>query len=443
MDKLLRALEDTVLDKVAGKITLALRDEERESIVMDALLDVCNDIEDKFEVKKPAILKTLQEKEKFVKDFFSLGIIEDLLDDSDVEDLIINSLSPIFVHTSSNGLVKTDKRFKTKQELDLLIKKMLIFAGGKKLNKINNLELHNMKGRVNIVSSPLGHQITITRIKEEPLSIINLIDKGTLNFDMAAQLWLYVEGFSVNPANIIVSGGPGSGKTTILNAILGFLPRNARLVVIEDTLELNTKFTDICSRLESSDDLTMEDLVRNSLRMRPDRVVIGEVRGREAQGMMTAMNIGKHCMGTMHANNARETILRLQSEPMNVPEPLIGLINVFVIMRKRFDNGEAFRVVQEIGETAGLQERKVLLSYLWEYDTRTGQFIKTAPSSIYRDKLAHVANVSPKRIIEEVNTRSKILRALRRDNVYNIEEISQICEQYRTNPKKTLNNLKI
>ncbi len=443
MDKLLRILENTVLDNVVGKITLALRDEERESIVMDALLDICSDIEDKFEVKKSAILKSLQEKEKFVKDFFSLGIIEDLLENSDVEDIIINSLSPIFVHTSSSGLVKTGKRFKTKQELDLLIKKMLIFAGGKKLNKINNLELHNMKGRVNIVSSPLGHQITITRIKEEPLSIIDLIDKGTLNFDMAAQLWLYVEGFSVNPANIIVSGGPGSGKTTILNAILGFLPRNARLVVIEDTLELNTKFTDICSRLESSDDLTMEDLVRNSLRMRPDRVVIGEVRGREAQGMMTAMNIGKHCMGTMHANNARETILRLQSEPMNVSEPLIGLINVFVIMRKRFDNGEAFRVVQEIGETAGLQERKVLLSYLWEYDTRTRQFIKTAPSSIYRDKLAHVANVSPKRIIEEVNTRSKILKALKRDNVYSIEKISQICEQYRTNPKKTISNLKI
>lgn len=444
MDKLLlRVLENSILDRIAGKITLALRDEERESIVMDALLNACGDIEAKFKVEKPAILEGLQEKEKFVKDFFSLSIIEDLLEDSDVEDIIINSLSPIFVHTSSNGLVKTDKRFGTKQELDLLIKKMLVFAGGKKLTKINNLELHNMKGRVNIISSPLGHQITITKIKEEPLSIIDLIDKGTLNFEMAAQLWLYVEGFSVRPANIIVSGGPGSGKTTILNAILGFLPRNERLVVIEDTLELNTKFTDICSRLESSDDLTMDDLVKNSLRMRPDRIIIGEVRGREAQGMMTAINIGKHCMGTIHANSARETILRLQSPPMNVSESLIGLINVFIIMQKCFDNEEAFRVIREIGETAGLEEKKVLLSYLWEYHARSRQFIKTAPSSIYRDKLAHITDVSPKKIIEEVDTRTKILKALKRNNIYSIQKISQICEQYRINPKKAISNLRI
>ena len=444
MDKsLLRVLENSILDRIAGKITLALRDEERESIVRDVLLDACGDVEAKFEVEKSAILESLQDKEKFIKKFFSLDIIEDLLENSDIEDIIINSLSPIFVHTSSNGLAKTDKRFETKQDLDLVIKKMLVFAGGRKLSKINNLELHNMRGRVNIVSSPLGHQLTITKIKEEPLSIINLIDKGTLNFEMAAQLWLYVEGFSVNPANIIVSGGPGSGKTTILNAILGFLPRDERLVVIEDTLELNTKFTDICSRLESSDELTMNDLVKNGLRMRPDRIIIGEVRGQEAQGMMTAMNIGKHCMGTIHANNARETILRLQSAPMNVPEPLIGLINVFIIMRKCFDKGEAFRVVHEIGETAGLQERKVLLSYLWEYDIPSRQFMKTAPSSIFRDKLAHIADVSPKRIIEEVNTRTKILKALKRNNIYSIQKISQICEEYRTNPKKTISTLRI
>ena len=112
-------------------------------------------------------------------------------------------------------------------------------------------------------------------------------------------------------------------------------------------------------------------------------------------------------------------------------------------MQKCFDNEEAFRVIREIGETAGLEEKKVLLSYLWEYDAPNRQFIKTAPSSIYRDKLAHIADVSPRRIIEEVNIRSKILKALKRNNIYSIQKISQICEEYRTNPKKTISNLKI
>ncbi len=359
MDKILIELQNKILDSISNKVTLSMRSDERRTLIMDALVDACNVIQNKFNIDKLGILENIDEREKFIDDFLSIGEIEELLDDNDVEDIVINSLSPIYVHTSSKGLARTGKRFKDQKELDIFIKKVLVFSGEGDLNKINDLELPNMRGRVNIVMSPLGPQITIAKIKKDPLSIIDLINFGTLDFEMAAQLWLYVEGFWVCPANIIVSGGPGAGKTTLLNAILGFLPRNERLVLIEDTLELNTKFADICSRLESSQDLTMEDLVKNSLRMRPDRVVIGEVRGAEAQGMMTAMNIGKHCMGTIHANSARETVLRLQSEPMNIPESLIGLINVIIVLRRYFNKGKAFRVANEISETAGLQERRV------------------------------------------------------------------------------------
>lgn len=192
---------------------------------------------------------------------------------------MVNSLNPIFIHVIKKGLVKTDKRFPNLEELNLFINKLIVFSGRQKMGAINNVELQDIEGRVNIVFSPFGPQITITRTKELPLSIIDLIEGNALSCDLAAQLWLYVEGLGIKPANIIISGGPGSGKTTLLNALFSFIPARDRLVLIEDTLELNTKLEENCARLASDECLSMEDLVKNSLRMRPDRIIVGEVRG--------------------------------------------------------------------------------------------------------------------------------------------------------------------
>ena len=205
-----------------------------------------------------------------------------------------------------------------------------------------NLELPNLEGRVNIAISSFGPQLTITKAKLSPLSIVDLVTRGTLNYEVAAQLWLYLEGMSIRPANIIIAGGPGVGKTTLLNALFSFIPLGDRVVVIEDTLELNTFLDDSCSRLESDDELSLADLVKNSLRMRPERIVIGEVRGEEARDMMTAANIGKYCIGTMHALTSREAIIRLQNEPMNIPEMLVNLIDVFIVLKRYHVDNKVF-----------------------------------------------------------------------------------------------------
>jgi len=136
-----------------------------------------------------------------------------------------------------------------------------------------------MRGRANIVYSPLGPEITIAKIRSQPLSIIDLINNGTLSCEIAALFWLYIEGLRVKLANIMISGGPGSGKTTLLNALLSFISADQHIVVIEDTLELMTGWIPNASRLESTEELTLADLVKNSLRMRPERIIIGETRG--------------------------------------------------------------------------------------------------------------------------------------------------------------------
>ena len=155
----------------------------------------------------------------FLKDLRSYGIIDQLLDDPLVEDIIINDLQPIYIHHAQEGFKKTEYKFSSHEELDLLIKKLMVYGGKKELKKMNDLDLLGMRGRANIVYSPLGPEITIAKVRSRTLSIIDLIDNRSLPVEMAALFWLYVEGWGVRPANIMISGGPGSGKTTLLNAL--------------------------------------------------------------------------------------------------------------------------------------------------------------------------------------------------------------------------------
>jgi flagellar protein FlaI len=434
-------IQAQVLDKIRGKINLLQDQSEKEAIALNALSELSSEVSEESLAARKRLFSNEEERKKFIESLFSYGVIEELMLNPDNEDIIINSLNPIFVHNSKKGLIKTDKRFESQEELDLFIKKLIILSGHAGLGKINNLALPNIEGRANIVLSPFGPQITITRAKEEPLSILHLIDKGTVNFELAAQLWLYVEGLSVRPANILIAGGPGVGKTTLLNALFSFMPVSERIVTIEDTLELNTYIEENCSRLESDDEVTMADLVKNSLRMRPDRVIVGEVRGAEARDLMTAMNIGKYCMGTLHASTAREAIIRLQSEPMNISETLITLIDVFIIMRKFHHDGNIFRVIGEVVETAGLEHKTVLLSPTWEYDIEKRQIMETAPSSVYRDRLCKAAGIKPVEVINETRVRAKLLRFLRDRKMFTIKEVSEFCRAYSADPKGTLQKL--
>lgn len=437
MEKERIEIERAVLESLAGKILLLQDPIGKREVIFQAFLEVYNSHRAQKFVKRCKDLNM----DRFFQEFLSYGIIEEFLADPDVEDIMINYLSPIYIHKTRVGMIKTDKVFSSREELDLLIKKLIIFSGRKAINKINNVELSGAKGRVNIIYSPFGPQITITRAKERILNIIDLIKSGTINAELAAQFWLYVEGLGIKPANIIISGGPGTGKTTLLNALFGFMPANQRIVVIEDTLELNTDLEENCSRLESDEEITLADLVKNSLRMRPDRVIVGEVRGREAHDLMTAMNIGKFCMGTLHASTSRETIMRLENEPMNVPEVLINLVDVFVIMRRYNVGGKIKRVVGELSETAGMEEKQVLLSALWTYDLSKLDFHESAVSSVYRDRIALVSGRSSKDIIGELKLRTRIIKALVEKDISDSGRLAELFRRYSHDPHSVINEL--
>jgi flagellar protein FlaI len=255
-----------------------------------------------------------------------------------------------------------------------------------------------------------------------------------MTHEVAAQLWMYLEGMSIRPANIIIAGGPGVGKTTLLNALFSFIPKSDRMVVIEDTLELNTFLEDSCSRLESDDQVTLADLVKNALRMRPERLVIGEVRGAEARDMITACNVGKYCVGTIHALTSREAIIRLQNEPMNIPEMLVNLIDVFVVLKRYHVKDKIFRVIDEVSETSGMEQVKILLSQVYKYDYDGMTMKKMSPSTIFRDRLSKESGLTPREVMQEHLLRTILLEQLDQKNMNTIKEVTVFCQAYNSDP---------
>lgn len=433
--------ENLLLDLLWGKITLLQPMDEKGRLASLAFNEIKEGPQRERFKDIFAELDHPDKQKEFIFGFLSYGIIEDFLCDPGVEDIIINSTNTIFLHHSEKGFVATSKRFSDLMEVDLFVRKLILFSGRAENKKILNLELANLEGRANVAMSPFGPQITITKTKVDPLSVIDLIERGSLTYHLAAQLWLYIEGLSIKPANIILAGGPGTGKTTLLNALFSFISRKERVIVIEDTLELNTFHEDSCSRLESDEETTLSDLVKNTLRMRPERIIVGEVRGSEASDLVTAMNVGKYCMGTIHALTSREAILRLQNEPMNVPEILVNLIDVFVVLKRFHVKDKIYRVIDEVSETGGMEQRTVLLSTIFKYDYEKKQIESISPSTIYRDKLAKSSGFSSKEIMEEVFVRAGVLKILANKGIRSINEITMFCHAYNEDPKKSLASL--
>ncbi len=357
---------------------------------------------------------------KYVVDYIcGYGKLTNIMDDPNIEEIMINNYEEIFILTRDSKKYVTDIIFTLKEYEDFLsVIKKTINSDFKKRFFIDGMLPNN--SRINIVSKEIGlvNIITIRKFTKKPLTILNLIKSNTLNLDAAAYLWTVADGFALRPANIFICGGTSSGKTTFLNILLDFINPNSRIVLIEDTREIDlSAFKDSISLVSDiSNPNSLLEVTINTLRMRPDRIIIGEVRGKEAQGLFAAMDTGHEgCMTTLHANNSNDVITKLTSKPLEIPEVSINLLDVIVILKRKIVNGKVQRYVSEISEIQRVGN--ININKIYDSENRNNLKLNFMSSS-FLEKLCVLLNISKKDLQKIILYRCAILEELlNKDNI--------------------------
>lgn len=390
---------------------------------------------------------------KLFQDLVGYGEIDPLIRDDNLEEIMVIGIDkPVFVYHREYGMMKTNILFKDAGEVMNLIDSI-----ARQINRRIDQESPILDGRlpdgsrVNATIPPIsadGPSMTIRKFKRDPLTIIDLINSKTISVELAAFFWLCFDGLGVKSANAIISGGTSSGKTTTLNALSSFINPKERIITIEDTLELQIPHEHVIRmetrppNVENRGELTMNDLVKNSLRQRPDRIIVGEVRGSEAITLFTALNTGHSGFGTLHSNDARETITRLTNAPMSVPNIMISAID-FIIMQNRIyrSDGVSFRRISEVTEVSGIEEGVIQLNKIFEWDPQSDTIKNVGIISKTLTEIANVSGNSLNSLYDEIKNREIVLQHMVDQNIRSIRDVSTVLEMYYLDSQKVLNRI--
>jgi pilus assembly protein CpaF len=316
-------------------------------------------------------------------ELFGLGPLEPLLADHTISDILVNSHSNIFIERRGK-LEKTSITFKDDEHLMRVIER-IVSTVGRRIDEAQPMVDARLPdgSRVNAIIPPLaidGPTLSIRRFGADPLRMPALIENGALTKEVAILFEMCVRA----RLNIIISGGTGAGKTTLLNALSAYIPADERIVTIEDSAELQLQQPHIVrletrpANIEGKGEVTQRDLVKNSLRMRPDRIVIGEVRGGEAIDMLQAMNTGHDgSLTTIHANTARDALARLETmiqmtgmrlSDRAMRQQVASAVNV-IIQVARLTDGT--RRITSISEVTGMEGETITMQEIFQFE-RTG-----------------------------------------------------------------------
>jgi len=392
----------SIRDHIYANLSLSeLGDEELrqeiENIVLQRTSDTYLSIEDKISII-----------EQVFSAIRGLGVLDSIIDDESITEVMINGPDNIFIERKGK-VAKLDQKFESGRKLEDVIQK-IVGSVGREVNQANPIVDARLKdgSRVNVVLPPIslkGPVVTIRRFSKTPMTIEKLIEFGSITEEIAEKLELLVRA----KYNIFISGGTGSGKTTFLNALSNFIPKDERIITIEDSAELQIKGVDNLVSLETrnanvtgSGRISIRDLIKASLRMRPDRIVVGEVRGEEALDMLQAMNTGHDgSLSTGHANSTRDMLSRLETMVLSgssglpldaVRQQIASAIDVMIHLARLRDRS---RKTMEITEIVGYENGKIILNplYVFEEDENTtlekvsGKLKRTNNPMVNVDKL--------------------------------------------------------
>ncbi|HYV83653.1 MAG TPA: CpaF family protein [Pyrinomonadaceae bacterium] len=330
---------------------------------------------------------SVAERDRLVSDvqheLFGLGPLEPLLKDPTISDILVNRHDTIYIERKGK-IERTNVTFKDDEHLMRVIER-IVSSVGRRIDESSPMVDARLQdgSRVNAIIPPLaidGPVVSIRRFGADPLKMAMLVENNALTKDIADMLQMVVHA----RLNVLISGGTGAGKTTLLNALSAFIPENERIVTIEDSAELQlqqphtVRLETRPPNIEGRGEVTQRDLVRNALRMRPDRIVIGEVRGGEAIDMLQAMNTGHDgSLTTIHANTPRDALSRLETmiqmtgmrlSDRAMRQQVASAINI-VLQVARMSDGS--RRVTSISEITGMEGETITMQEIFQYE-RTG-----------------------------------------------------------------------
>ncbi|PIN80317.1 hypothetical protein COV16_01045 [Candidatus Woesearchaeota archaeon CG10_big_fil_rev_8_21_14_0_10_34_8] len=362
-----------------------------------------------------------------------LGNIEILLKDDKIEEIVVNSAKePVWVYHKKHAWLKTNISLPSEAR----VRHFATMIGrdvNKEISTLHPLmDAHLLTGdRVNATLEPVssfGNTITIRKFATDPWTITDFIRSKTIDLETAALIWLCMQ----HELSIVISGGTGSGKTSMLNVISSFLPPNQRTISIEDTRELQLPNTlhwvPLETRLpnpEGKGGVSMLDLIINSLRMRPDRIIMGEIRRqKEAETLFEALHTGHSCYATFHANDVRETITRLTNPPINIPKLVLPAMNCIVVQNRNRRTNK--RRTMQFAEILPNGEPNVIR----QYDPLDDTMKTVGRMNVIPQILRTYTGMTPQMLQQDIQKKIRILQWMIDHNVRNLNDIGILMSKY-------------
>jgi flagellar protein FlaI len=390
------------------------------------------------------------------RDFVGLGKIEPIMKDPNIEDISCDGIGiPIFIlhRNSLIGSVKTNVVFNTAEELDIFVNKVAQRCG-KNISVAQPLiggtlpDGSRLQATLGTDIARKGSNFTIRKFTEKPLTPINLINFKTIDAKIAAFLWLAVE----YGRSMLISGGVATGKTSLLNALSLFIKPELKIVSIEDTAELllpHPHWVPGVARLAIAEmegkklgEVDLFDLLRESLRQRPDYLIVGEVRGKEAYVLFQQIATGHASMATIHADSVERLVDRLTTPPISLPANLIEALDLIIFI-VRIKYGQTYiRRVNNIYEVLGFDRDKgyPIVNEVFRWNAPNDTFVSVNPSNILK-KISQQYGISEHTLQKDISDRVRILEWMSEAKIEDFIDVSKVFKLYYSNPEDIMNNL--
>lgn len=431
---------------ILEKIRQQLINEVNLGIVEITDMKKSGEVEEKFQHTISVLInKYFPDMEEKTKDFLityliqkslGLGNLEILMNDDFLEEIVINSPgNPVWIYHKKHGWLKTnisiDTDDQTKHYATMIGRKV-----GRQISVLEPLlDAHLNEGdRVNATLFPIstaGNTITFRKFSRNPFTITHFLKYGTMTYSAASLIWLAMQ----YELSAIIAGGTASGKTSTLNVLATFFPPNQRIISIEDTREIRLpKFlhwVPMSTRLanaEGKGEVSMGNLLVNSLRMRPDRILVGEVRRKiEAETLFEAIHTGHSVYATFHANTAHETVQRLTNPPIEVPKSMLPAISMIIMQfrNRRTGNRRTFQIAEILPDSTA--------NILMQYDSKKDKLISVGKSKALLNTLKLFTGFSDSDIKKDLAEKEKILKYLVKNNIDTVDGVGRVMAEYYTN----------